>query len=79
MQRARPCTICHESDHAESSCPELAAPLHAEEFFQPAGGMQGGDEEEDCVTLAKKVEAGPRTPCTPHDPVKDTESNQPSE
>ena len=47
MQNAQACCHCGEHDHRSFSCPELAAPIHANEIFKPpAGAPQGGDDDE---------------------------------
>jgi len=43
MDNAHPCTICKETDHKASMCPELYSP---EKVSGGGGGGQGHDDDE---------------------------------
>ena len=54
MECACPCTICKETDHHPSNCPELVKDLQPG-FYKPAGGYaQGGDEEDEKIQIKSK-------------------------
>ena len=54
MNNACPCSICKETDHHPSKCPELVKDLQSG-FFRPSGGYaQGGDEEDEKAQIKRR-------------------------